>query len=390
MKLCDVALYSSETSSGVRTYIENKMRYISARLQPMEHVLLVPGREDKLVVQGRSRIYFVRGMRSFYPKVRFVANIVKAARIIEAEAPDLIELNCQFTLPWAAFLATRKSKGPVVGVYHFDLPACIRHITRNAGRPIASLCERAASFYVSLLYRHFTRTLILNESMAPKLRELGVDRVETVPCGVDIATFNPSRRDPAFRKGLGIHPAQKVLLYVGRLSPEKEVDLLLRAYLRISAKDYVLLVAGDGPERKKIERYGVKHSGVIYLGHVDSPSDLARVYASSDVFIMPGRNETFGMATIEALACGLPVVGVAAGGTRTLITSEVGKLARPGDPADLAGKILSVASWDYRSLSERCHSFAATHYSWEKVLVRYFEVYKRLIDEKKDFRTRAA
>jgi alpha-1,6-mannosyltransferase len=226
--------------------------------------------------------------------------------------------------------------------------------------------------------------------MAPKLRELGVDRVDTIPCGVDVATFNPSRRDPAFRKGLGIHPTQKVLLYVGRLSPEKEVDLLLRAYSRIAAKDYILLVVGDGPERKKIERYGVKQSGVIYLGHVDSPGDLARVYASSDVFIMPGRNETFGMATIEALACGLPVVGVAAGGTRTLITSEVGMLARPGDPADLAGKILSVACWDYRSLSERCHSFAATNYSWEKVLVRYFEVYKRLIDEKKDVRTRAA
>jgi alpha-1,6-mannosyltransferase len=390
MKLCDVALYSPETSSGVRTYIKNKMRYVSARPQPMEHVLLVPGREDKLVVQGRSRIYYVRGMRSFYPKVRLVANIVKVARIIEAEAPDLIELNCQFTLPWAAFLATRKSRVPVIGVYHFDLPACVRHITRNAGRPIASLCERAASFYVSLLYRHFTRTLILNESMAPKLRDLGVDRVETVPCGVDIATFNPSRRDLGFRQGLGIHPARKILLYVGRLSPEKEVGLLLKAHSRISANDYVLLVAGDGPECKKIKRYEVEHSGIKYLGHIDSPKDLARIYASSDVFIMPGRNETFGMATIEALACGLPVVGVAAGGSRALITPEVGALARPGDPEDLAAKILSVANRDSHSLSDRCHSFVATDYSWEKVLVRYFEIYKRLIDEKKCVRTQAA
>jgi hypothetical protein len=158
------------------------MRYIHTLAQPLEHVLLVPDREDKLVVQGRSRIYYVRGIRSFYPKVRLVANIAKAARIIEAEAPDVIELNCQYTLPWAAFIATRKSRNPVIGVYHFDLPACVRQITRNAGRPIASFCERAASFYVSLLYRHFTRTLILNESMAPKLKGLGVDRVETVPC----------------------------------------------------------------------------------------------------------------------------------------------------------------------------------------------------------------
>ena len=116
MKLCDLALYSPETSSGVRTYIENKISYISAQPVPIEHVVLVPAKEDKVVVQGRSRIYYLRGIPCFYPKVRLVVNIAKAARIIEAEAPDLIELNCQYTLPWAAFLATRKSRLPVIGV----------------------------------------------------------------------------------------------------------------------------------------------------------------------------------------------------------------------------------------------------------------------------------
>ena len=226
MKLCDLALYSPETSSGVRTYIENKMRFINAQPEPVEHVLLVPAKEDKVVVQGRSKIYYLKGIPSFYPKVRLVANILKAAKIIEAESPDLIELNCQYTLPWAAFLATRKSRLPVIGVYHFDLPACVRHITRKAGWPISSLCERIATFYVGLLYRHFTRTLILNDSMAPKLRALGVHDIESVPCGVDTAMFNPDQRDPNFKQQLGISPTQKILLYVGRLSPEKEIDLL--------------------------------------------------------------------------------------------------------------------------------------------------------------------
>ncbi len=382
MKLCDLALYSPETSSGVRTYIENKMRFINAQPEPIKHVLLVPAKEDKVVVQGRAKIYYVRGVPSFYPKVRLVANILKAAKIIEAEAPDLIELNCQYTLPWAAFLATRKSRLPVIGVYHFDLPACVRHITRKAGRPISSLCERIATFYVGLLYRHFTRTLILNDYMAPKLRALGVHHIESVPCGVDTAMFNPDQRDPNFKQQLGISPAQKILLYVGRLSPEKEIDLLLRAHACLSGRDYVLLIAGDGPESEEIRRYSATHWGVKYLGHFDSHRELARVYASSDLFIMPGRNETFGMATLEALASGLPVVGIAEGASRDLIKPEIGALACPGDGQDLADKISTVASWNLDPIRERCQAYAATRYSWEKVLARYFEIYRNLISER--------
>ena len=382
MKLCDLALYSPETSSGVRTYIENKVRFINAQAEPINHVLLVPAKEDKVLIEGRSKIYYVRGIPSLYPKVRLVANILKAAKIIEAEAPDLIELNCQYTLPWAAFLATRKTRLPVIGVYHFDLPACVRHITRRAGRPISSLCEKIATFYVSLLYRHFTRTLILNDSMAPKLRALGVDRIESVPCGVDTATFNPCQRDSEFRQRLGIPPDQRILLYVGRLSPEKEIDLLLRAYACLSAKDYTLLIVGDGPEGETVKRHCAGHQGVKYLGHFDSHRELARVYASSDVFIMPCRNETFGMATVEALASGLPVVGIAEGASRDLITPDIGALAQPGDGQDLANKIATVAQWNLEPVRERCQAYAATRYSWESVFARYFEIYRNLISDR--------
>ena len=381
MKICDLALYSPETSSGVKTYIENKIRYISSQPQPMDHVVVVPASTDQLVVQGRSKVYYVRGIPCFYPKLRLVANIGKVARIIQAEAPDLIELNCQYTLPWAGFLATRKSRIPVIGVYHFDLPACVHHNTRKAGWLTASLLERITKFYVGVLYRHFTRTLVLSDSMVPKLSRLGVHRVEQVSCGVDTTTFNPDRHDPNFREQLGISPATTILLYVGRLSPEKEIDVLLKAYESLSKEDYVLLIAGDGPEKEKIQRYSSSHLGVRYLGHFDSHTQLSLVYASSDLFIMPGRHETFGMATLEALACGLPVVGIAEGGSETLVTPQVGALARPGDAQDLAAKISIVASWNRDAIRKHCHSFVSARFSWEKVFVRYFEIYQLLIAE---------
>jgi alpha-1,6-mannosyltransferase len=215
--------------------------------------------------------------------------------------------------------------------------------------------------------------------MAPKLRALGVDRIESVPCGVDIATFNPGQRDSKFRQRLGIPPDRKILLYVGRLSPEKEIDLLLRAYACLSAQDYTLLIVGDGPESEAVKRHCAGHRGVKYLG---SHRKLARVYASSDVFIMPCRNETFGMATMEALASGLPVVGIAEGASRDLITPEIGALGRPGDGQDLANKISAVAQWNLELVRERCQAYAATRYSWESVFARYFEIYRNLISDR--------
>src|SRR5690242_5643302 len=104
MKICDLALFSESSSSGVKTYITSKIDYVQ-RHAHLEHVVIVPGAADDVRTAGRSKVIVVRGIPSPYPGVRLALNLTRIAELIEREAPDVIEVNCQYTLAWAAFLA---------------------------------------------------------------------------------------------------------------------------------------------------------------------------------------------------------------------------------------------------------------------------------------------
>jgi alpha-1,6-mannosyltransferase len=106
---------------------------------------------------------------------------------------------------------------------------------------------------------------------------------------------------------------------------------------------------------------------------------LATTYASADIFLSPGRHETFGMATLEAISCGLPVVGIAGSGTATLVPPDVGILVAAGDSGQFADAIRTVATWPLDRLRREYHAFAAAHYSWENVFDRYFDLYRQVI-----------
>ena len=378
MKLCDLALYSPEATSGVRTYISAKIAYVGRR-PDIEHVVIVPGRDTGTRLDARTKVITVPGLKSPYPGVRIGANIPAIAALIEREHPDVIELNCQYSLPWAAFLATRTSRAPIVGVYHTDVPACARHWARRAGAAIASGVEHVVEFYERLIYSHCTLTIILNPAMRARVERLGARRIECLPCGVDIEMFHPRHRDDGFRQRLGITPARKVLIYAGRLSPEKELDVLWDAFARLPADEYALVVAGGGPDAAAVAARAATLPNVTYLGDIASRADLARAFASADLFVIPGRYETFGMATLEALASGLPVVGIRDSGTATIVPRDLGILTPAGDAGALAAAITTAAAWPRDAMREACRAFAAKSYAWDNVLDRYFALYRALL-----------
>lgn len=380
MKLCDLALFSPETSSGVRTYISNKIQYVNSRRDSIQHVVIVPGQEDRVSMEGATKVIVVRGVPCFYPGLSIAINIGKVADIVEREAPDLIEVNCQYTLPFAAFLATQRRRTPIVGVYHTDVPACVRHMTAGAGPAVSALCEKMVELYVGPIYRHCTMTVILNSMMRPRMDRLGVRRTCYLPCGVDVNTFNPGKSDPAFRQRHGIGPDQTILLYAGRLSVEKELAVLFEAHARLDPERFVLLIAGDGPEADLVRARAAAHPSVKYIGHFDNPSDLAPVYASSDIFVIPGRYETFGMATLEGIASGLSVVGIQDSGTASIVPEEVGILSPAGDADKMATAITAVSNWPRDRVRNVSSLFASENYSWESVFDRYFELYRQLIE----------
>src|SRR5205823_14220898 len=194
-----------------------------------------------------------------------------------------------------------------------------------------------------------------------------------------VATFNPQMADPSFRQRYGIGAEQTILLYAGRLSVEKELAVLFAAHSRLCPERFVLLIAGDGPQADLVREHAATHRGVQYLGHFDSPSDLAVVYASSDIFVIPGRYETFGMATLEGIASGLAVIGIQDTGTAGIVPEEVGVLTPAGDPGAMADAITAVALWPRDCVRKSSSAFASDNYSWESVLDSYFKVYRQLI-----------
>ena len=182
MKVCDLALFSPSSSSGVKTYISSKIDYVRER-SDIEHVVIVPGPSDRLSTDGRTKVMVVRGVQSPYPDVCVGLNLARIARLIDREAPDIIELNCQYTLGWAAFLTTRRRRTPIVGIYHTDVPACARHWALPAGKMVAEAIERIVEFYEGLIYRHCTLTILLNARMGDRVARLGVHRTRCLPCG---------------------------------------------------------------------------------------------------------------------------------------------------------------------------------------------------------------
>jgi len=214
-----------------------------------------------------------------------------------------------------------------------------------------SISEAAFKAYLSPFYRACDLIIIPSESMRKVLEEqFGlIAPVEIIPNGVDLTPYRKGNK-PIDRTLFGFSTNNVISTYVGRLSPEKNLSLLIRAFYGVAMTyDHVrLLIVGDGPERENLEAQ-VKHmnieSKVHFTGmveYIDIPAHLA----ACDIFVTPSIAETFGLSTIEAMAAGLPVLGVDAPGSRDIIEDGVTGLTTPDDVAVFTAK-LTLLSTDH-------------------------------------------
>ena len=161
--------------------------------------------------------------------------------------------------------------------------------------------------------------------------------------GVDSGLFGPERRDDELRRRLLGDEGELLVLSVGRLSQEKRIGVLLDALALVSRErpDVRLVVAGDGPARRELER--TAPAGTVFTGALVG-EELAALYASADVFCFPSTTDTFGQVLLEAGASGLPVVAAAAGGALELVhAGRTGLLVEPEQSRALAAALLELA-----------------------------------------------
>ncbi len=379
MIVCDLVNASSRLNNGGDIYLAQRRKFVEAQGGRIRLVQIVPAAADGEARGQYVRQVFLRGRRA--PTDRtfwYLAQMRRAAAILRAERPDVIEAVGPHLLPWVARLA--RPGTPVVGSYLADLPSYFFTVASPRWRPWVRRLRPAIWTGTKLLYRPCHVVVAISPALADQMRQGGMPRVVTIPWGVDAELFGPHRRDPALREAWGAGPEDTVLLYVGRLARTKVLPVLFTAFQRLAAAGrYRLVVVGEGEERPAVERIASYVSGVHYMGQIGHSEMLARIYASADIFVTPSASETLGLTAIEALASGLPVVGTRQGGIQSVVTDAVGALVSPDDPAALAEAVEAIRRRGPDALRAAARRRAVEHFAWETTFRRTFELYHLLV-----------
>ena len=271
---------------------------------------------DELLVTGASL--------PRYPGLRF--GLPAQARLVahwRARRPDAIYIATEGPLGHSALTAARRLGIPACTGFHTRFDDFARHYGVGWLTPLVFAGMRR-------FHNRAAATLVPTRELADFLSARGFRHVRQLARAVDTSAFHPRHRDDALRADWGVDAEAPAIVHVGRLAAEKNLDLLVRAFraIRKHQPRARLVVVGDGPERARL---AAAHPDIVFTGlrHGD---DLARHYASADLFLFPSKTETFGNVTLEAMASGVPVVAFDYGAAREHITDmDVGARVPFGD-----------------------------------------------------------
>jgi alpha-1,6-mannosyltransferase len=206
----------------------------------------------------------------------------------------------------------------------------------------------------------------------------------TLEFGVDTNRFYPDvSRGRALREKLGLSADQKVLLYVGRLAPEKNVRTLLGAFLslhRAHPGKYHLIVVGDGTVRRSVQQLQEKTRAVTWQPYSQDPVELADFYRVADLFVHPGVHETFGLVTLESQACGTPVIAIQGTAMDRILFHTAPYGAKENTTTSLAEAIEHYfLTLGIKEKGVEIAAFMKTHYDWDHVFKKLFSIYRNVI-----------
>jgi glycosyltransferase involved in cell wall biosynthesis len=213
--------------------------------------------------------------------------------------PDVVHIVTEGPLGWSALQAAIKLKLPVTSDFRTNFHAYSGHYGIGwLKKPIFA--------YLRKFHNRTHCTMVPTESLRRELQQVGFQNLRVVSRGVDTRLFSPTKRDVQLRRSWGATDVTPVALYVGRLASEKNLCTLVAAYeaMRVVRPEIKLVLVGDGPARQELE---TQIPGVVFAG-LQRGEDLARHYASGDIFLFPSITETFGNVTPEAMASGLSVL----------------------------------------------------------------------------------
>ena len=285
-ELNGVAVTAERFVEGLRR-LEHQIQLI----RPRQGAADTPGKDDVLV----------RGVAiPYYPDLKLGLPAKRALeRLWSLRRPDVVHLVTEGPLGWSALRAALKLKLPVVSDFRTNFHAYSSHYGVGwLKKPILG--------YLRKFHNRTLCTLVPTAALRNDLAACGFQRLRVIARGVDTERFTPARRDERLRAQWGAAPEDPVLLHVGRIAAEKNLETLMAAYdeTRRRVPRAKLVLVGDGPLRRELHG---RFPDAVFAGR-KSGADLARHYASGDIFLFPSLTETYGNVTLEAMASGLAVV----------------------------------------------------------------------------------
>lgn len=312
-----------------------------------------------------------------YPECRItIAGYIKLRRELDDFNPDIIHLVTPFTIGLMGLFYGKENNIPIVSSYHTDFPRYLKYY--NMG-----FLESTVWSYFNWFHNQCQINFCPSLTTKFDLEKHGVADVEIWGRGIDTNIYSPSYRSEEFR-GRITGNDEIVLLYVGRISHEKELDVLLDTCIMLnnSMVNYRLVIVGDGPLKGEYEKLSIDN--IHFVGY-KSGEELSKYYANSDIFVFPSSSETYGNVVLEAMASGLAVVAPLSGGiVENLINDYNGISFKKGNSKDLMDKIIYlIENSDLRkSMGNRARQYTLIK-GWNNIFKGLFGRYEDILNKNK-------
>ncbi|WP_066194491.1 glycosyltransferase family 4 protein [Gracilibacillus timonensis] len=306
----------------------------------------------------------------FYRSKQFALPNRKVKKILEDYQPDIVHVVNPALLGVSGVRYAKKLGIPMIASYHTQVPKYLDYYH-------LSIFKGLLWWYFRKLHNQAYLNLCTSHAVKTELEEHGFQRVEVWKRGVDTELFHPSKYDQEMRKQLTAgHSDKKLLLFVGRLAAEKEIEKI-RSVLKAS-DEFVLAIVGDGPHRSSLENY-FAGTNTVFTGMLHG-EELAKVYASADIFVFPSTSETLGLVITEAMASGLPLVAAKSGPTCEQVEDNRNGLLYDKDKKDDFTN--TVLRFTDETLRERLVQYARAdmaNMSWEHQSRQVLDYYKEVV-----------
>lgn len=329
----------------------------AAKKRGIELIIITSTKEDSSFIDGVKNFKAIGDFSlPEYPELKMCfPPILDLISYFEKEKFTTIHVSTPGSMGLIGLILSRLMDVPITGTYHTDIPQYVRELTNDF------FLESAAWNYMVWFYNLMDEVTVPSLSTREQLTQRGLDadKVRPLPRWVNTDVFKPENRKPEIWNYFGIHEDIK-FLYVGRVSREKNLELLVHAFTNLidSGRKAALVVVGDGPYREEMEKK-LRDYPALFTGYQEGRT-LAALYASSDVFVFPSKTDTFGNVVLEAQASGLPVIVSDKGGPQELmINGETGVIIKADEVDTLSQAMISFLEEKNKIAEMGCK---ATHF----------------------------